>query len=400
MDCIVVGGGIVGCTVATLLSREGLSCCVVELRENVPFDENITDPRALTVTHASRNILTACGVWEHIPPGRIGHFSRIYVWDENGDGDIHFNAADICRKNLGYVIEQSVIESVFREVMAGDKTIIRECPASVESIAATDSKITVNLNNGHQIDAKLLLAADGAGSTIRNLAGIAYPAHDYRQTAVACVVNTESGHDHIARQRFLTDGPLAFLPMADLHRCGIVWSTTPEHADQLLSMDETLFNEMLADAFEHRLGHIISSENRSGFPLQHAQAECYCRPRLALVGDAAHTIHPLAGQGANLGLLDAACLSEIIINAFKMGRDIGNYHVLRKYERWRKGDNYVMLKIMQGFKTLFGNQTLFLRQLRNTGLNLTDQISPLKRFIMLHASGLSGDLPLIARNRQ
>ena len=392
VDCIIVGGGIVGSTVATLLSREGISCCVVEVRENVPLDDKIIDPRALTITHASRNILATCGVWEQIPVDRTGNFDQIYVWDENGGGEIRFDAADICRKNLGYVVEQSIIESVFRELIAQDKTIIRECPASVESMTTTDSEITVYLNNDHQISAKLLLAADGAGSSIRNLAGIAYPSHDYRQTAIACVVSTELSHEHTARQRFLTNGPLAFLPMADLKRCGIVWSTSPDHAQHLLSLDELSFNEVL--------GNIIASGNRTGFPLRHAQAENYCCHRLALAGDAAHTIHPLAGQGANLGLLDAACLAEVILDAFKKGRDIGGYRVLRKYERWRKGDNLVMLKIMQGFKTLFGHQSLFIRRLRNAGLSLTDQIFPLKQWIMHHATGLSGDLPIIARNKQ
>jgi 2-octaprenylphenol hydroxylase len=186
--------------------------------------------------------------------------------------------------------------------------------------------------------------------------------------------------------------------MADPHQCGIVWSTTPDHAKSLIKMDEDSFHKALAEAFTHTLGNIVSSGPRACFPLQHSQSEHYCQPRLALIGDAAHTVHPLAGQGANMGLLDAATLAEVLIEARNKHKDIGAYPVLRRYERWRKGENFLMIKVLQGLKYLFESQLVSVRHLRNIGLDVTDMLTPVKYSIMRHAMGLSGDLPVFARN--
>ena len=185
--------------------------------------------------------------------------------------------------------------------------------------------------------------------------------------------------------------------MAAANRCGFVWSTATGHAEELMAMDEETFNHAITDAFAQRLGRVTHSVSRASFPLQHAQAGCYCQPRLALIGDAAHVIHPLAGQGANMGLLDAAVLAEVILKEIARNRDPGSYPVLRRYERWRRGENYLMLKVLQGLKNLFASRSAAVCYLRNTGLDLTDMLFPVKHSIMRHAMGLAGDLPDFAR---
>ena len=395
-DVIIVGGGLAGSTLAGLLAGSGIRCLIIEERKEAPDTDNI-DPRTLAITRASENIIKATGAWQLLPAERIGYFRRMYVWDEQGEGNIGFDSADLCEPTLGYIIEQTVLERAVRQAIKQNNLITWCQPAQIQAFEITDQSVIVQLADGNTLTAALVTGADGARSVIRNLAGIQYPAHDYHQHAVACIVETEKSHDSVARQRFLVNGPLAFLPMADANHCGVVWSTTPDHAGRLLAMDENTFNRELAESFAFTLGNIISSNLRTRFPLQHAQASHYCQPRLALIGDAAHCVHPLAGQGANLGLLDAASLSDVIIDACCRDRDPGDYMVLRKYERWRKGENFLMLKVLEGFKMLFESRLASVRFLRNFGMELTDMAVPLKHAIMRHAMGLSGDLPSVAR---
>jgi len=213
---------------------------------------------------------------------------------------------------------------------------------------------------------------------------------------VVANVRTAVPHQETAWQRFLPTGPLAFLPLHD-GRCSIVWSTTPEQADSLLALDERDFGAALAEAFDWRLGAIVEVGPRTAFPLRLQHAHAYVQPGIALIGDAAHVVHPLAGQGVNLGLLDAATLAEVVSDAVAAGQDFASLKTLRRYERWRKGDNLLMLGVMDGFKRLFGNTLPPVRLLRNVGLNLTDAAGPLKNLIARRAMGLAGDLPKLAR---
>ena len=407
VDILIVGAGVAGASFAAILKDSGISCALVEAAPSskdkssqTRIDTNIEqyiDPRALALTHASKNILQSIGAWDEIPQDRTGVFRKMHVWDENGLGEVNFNSTDISEPIMGYIVEQKLVESALETVLNKSEHITWFRPAEAKLLGTEKDKICLGLSDGRQLSARLLVAADGQSSAIRRLAGINFKTHEYHQHALACVVETELPHMEVARQRFLRSGPLAFLPMAKANQCGIVWSTTPEHAAELKAMDEEAFNKNLAEAFDYEAGDIIKTGPRATFPLARAQVEEYCRPRLALVGDAAHRIHPLAGQGANLGLLDVACLAEVIIQAREKGRDIGAFSVLRKYERWRKGENSTMMMTMEGFKYLFENKTPAVSWLRNAGMDMFDSMKPVKHEVMKHAMGLSGDLPDIAR---
>jgi 2-polyprenylphenol 6-hydroxylase len=403
VDIIIVGAGVVGASFAAILKDSGISCALVEAEPTSKNKDSQTkidpyiDPRALALTQASKNILQSIGAWDEIPQDRIGHFRKMHVWDENGLGEVNFNSADVSEPIMGYIVEQKVVESALEKILNKTEYLNWYRPVEAKSLETEKDKICLGLDDGRQLSARLLVAADGQSSTIRRLAGINFKTHEYYQHALACVVETELPHQEIARQRFLSRGPLAFLPMAKANQCGIVWSTTPEHAAELKSMGEKAFNRILSEAFAYQAGDIIKTGPRATFPLARAQADEYCRPRLALVGDAAHRIHPLAGQGANMGLLDVASLAEIILQAKVQDRDIGALSVLRKYERWRKGENSTMMMTMEGFKYLFENKSAAVSWLRNVGMDVFDSMKPIKHEVMKRAMGLVGDLPDIAR---
>jgi 2-octaprenylphenol hydroxylase len=318
------------------------------------------------------------------------------VWDAGGAGSIRFDCADIGEQQLGHIVENRVMQHVLFERARGFATLTLHCPAAVNTLAPRDGLIRIGLADGGALDARLVVGADGAASRVRQLAGIGTRGWNYDQQALVATVATELPHEETAWQRFLPQGPLAFLPLRD-GRSSIVWSTDPGRAQELLRLAETGFMAQLADAFGRRLGAITAVSGRGAFPLRLQHANTYIAPRLALVGDAAHTIHPLAGQGVNLGLLDAAALAETVLDAAAAGADIGARGVLRRYERWRKGDNLQMMLAMDGFKRMFGSASPVLRAARNLGLDLADSAAPLKHAIIRRAMGLRGDLPRLAR---
>jgi 2-octaprenylphenol hydroxylase len=319
------------------------------------------------------------------------------VWDAHSDGRIRFDSAALAESTLGYIVEQRVLCAALGERLQQLPNVTVMRPASLLSWKMSAHRLEVTLDDGRQFSARLVVGADGAGSRVRTLAGIGYERSGYNQEAIVCNVRTELPHGDTARQRFLPDGPLAFLPLDDPNMSSIVWSTTPARARQLLAMSAPDFGSELATAFEHRLGRVLEAGPRAAFELAKARAESYVQPRIALAGDAAHSIHPLAGQGANLGLLDAAVLAEVVGDAAAAGTDIGAPRTLRRYERWRRGENLFMQATMDGLKQLFGSELAVVRRLRGAGLFLTDRCEPAKDLIMRRAMGLSGDLPAAAR---
>lgn len=400
-DIVIAGGGMVGACLACALGNSPFRIAIVEGRRPQDVDvryEDEADPRVSAITRASQRVFSSLGAWQGMADRRVSPFREMRVWDAAGSGAIHFDSADIAEDTLGYIVENRVIQTALWERMRSFDNVEPICGATVSSLAFETDAVRVGLADGRMIDAKLVVAADGADSRVRSLAGIATYGWSYDQKAVVATVKTERPHRETAWQRFLPDGPLAFLPLKD-GCCSIVWSTAPERADQLVRLDEADFLAQLQYAFGNALGRMEHAGPRLALPLRLQHATDYVKPRLALVGDAAHTIHPLAGQGVNLGLLDAATLAEVLLDAGAAKRDIGAYHVLRRYERWRKGDNLTMMAAMDGFKRLFGSRIPPVQWARNLGLGLTDAMPAAKRLIMRHAMGLEGDLPRLARNR-
>ncbi|MBU0499760.1 MAG: UbiH/UbiF/VisC/COQ6 family ubiquinone biosynthesis hydroxylase [Gammaproteobacteria bacterium] len=397
-DLIIVGGGMVGAALACALGREGFRIALIEGREpQRQWPSGEIDQRVSALTRASQNILTNLGAWPRMAGMRLSPYQRMEVWDAGSNGCIHFDCAEIGEPNLGHIVENRVTQLALWQEMAGMAAIERFCPAHAESIDLAARTLT--LADGRILHAGLIIAADGRDSHIRHMAGIAVRGWAYDQHALVATLTPAGDHRQTAWQRFLPTGPLALLPLDD-GRCSIVWSSSPEESARLMELEEKEFLRLLTKASEGRLGEMLATGPRAVFPLRLQHALSYVRPGLALVGDAAHAIHPLAGQGVNLGLLDAATLAQCLIKGRSAGRQPGVIRDLRRYERSRKGDNMAMLAAMDAFKRLFSNRDRLLGLMRGLGLNLADRVPFLNRFFMRQALGLEGELPPLAKRLQ
>lgn len=395
-DVVIVGGGMVGATLGCALARQGRRIAVIEAREPAPFDPAADyDLRVSAISRASQRIFEHLGAWPGMLARRASPYAHMHVWDATGNGEIHFDCAELGEPNLGHIIENRVIQDALLERLKHEDNVSWLCPASLAALTVEADGARLTLEDGRELRTPLVVGADGARSKVRELAGIDVARQAYGQRGVVATVATEKPHAATAWQRFLPTGPLAFLPLAD-GRCSIVWSADDARAEALMAMDDASFARELGAAFGHRLGGIVSVSPRAAFPLAGSQAAAYVRPRIALVGDAAHTIHPLAGQGANLGFLDAAALADVLAGV-PAGGDLGHHALLRRYERARRGDNVLTMRAMEGFKLLFGNDLAPLTWLRNTGLALTNRAGPVKHELIRRAMGLSGERPTLAR---
>jgi len=375
-DVIIVGGGMVGATLACALAAQHRSVAIIEAFEPEPYSPGDGfELRVSAISRASQRVFENLDVWSLVEQRRMAAYDRMVVWDEGTAG----------------IIQTALLEKI---AILDDVDLL--CPERVEKISYHEDRVVVDLESGVQLESALLVGADGARSQVRQGAGIGHSVvRDYGQKAIVCVVRTEKPHEYTAWQRFLDTGPLAFLPLPDVHYSSIVWSADNDYADALMALSDEDFMARMGMAFEYRLGGVTWTSERAAFPLRGTQAEHYVLPRLALVGDAAHTIHPLAGQGVNLGLLDAAALAEVLDGEHDPGRLL----TLRRYERARRGENTIMMHSMEGFQRLFGSQLPVVSMLRGMGLSLVDRTPMLKQQFMYQAMGVAGERPLLARPR-
>lgn len=409
-DLVVVGGGMVGSALARACSGKGLRIALIETRApRRDWPPGEIDLRVSALSRASQRILERLGAWSRIAVLGANPYRRMCVWDALGGGSIAFDAQALGEPDLGHIIENRVIQLALWETLESSPDIRLFCPASIADLIGNDTErhdtdvqagggqgMQLVLGDGQIVQARLLVAADGRDSLIRELVGIQTDGWDYDQRAIVATVRPQDWHQETAWQRFLPAGPLALLPLAD-GRCSVVWSATQERAEELLALNEAAFSAEITEASEARLGRLVLEGPRAAFPLRLQHAKRYVLPGVALVGDAAHAVHPLAGQGVNLGFLDAAELAAAIDLALARGRDIAGLWTLRHYERARCGDNMAMLGAMDLIKRLFSNDVPPLAALRSLGLTLTDHVDPLKHLFMARALGLGRNLPPLAK---
>lgn len=403
-DIVIAGGGMVGLALACALRDSSYKVALIEARE-FPAATQVSgeapkdfEPRVSALTVASQQYFTQLGVWQGIVDQRACGFDSMHVWDAAGSAEIDFKARELRQPLLGHIVENRVTTQALWAAVQASQNITLYCPQSVQGVdfsgfvlTGSDRKpVTMQLQNAEALTAQLLVAADGGQSGIRQLAGFATREWSYGQQAIVTTVRTELAHCHTAWQRFLPTGPLAFLPLpgSDQNCCSIVWSVTNEHADTLIALDDSAFATALANAFEHRLGGVQDVAPRYSFPLQQRHSTRYVKPGVALLGDAAHVIHPLAGQGANLGIQDVQVLAQELQRAAVRGLSPGSIAVLERYQRRRMGSNLLMMGAVEGFKRLFEESSLPVRWLRNAGMRRLNTLAPVKNHIMRQAMGL------------
>ncbi|MCG8609074.1 MAG: UbiH/UbiF/VisC/COQ6 family ubiquinone biosynthesis hydroxylase [Pseudomonadales bacterium] len=413
-DIVIVGGGMIGATLALALSRldcrimliEGQSLeklsTIASAQTGMPSVHNY-DPRVSALTAASQQLFEGLGVWQNMVTQQVSPYRHMSVWDADGTGHIEFDAADMHQASLGFIVENRVVVSALYEKLLQDRKVDLLFGRRVRSIEPPQADApgrggrVLLLDDGAQVSCNLLVGADGAQSQVRNLVSIPTREWDYEHHGIVATVETALPHNATAWQRFMGSGPIAFLPLSDSlgsqRYCSIVWSATPDIADELMACDEDEFCSRLAAALELRLGAVTNVSARYRFPLRQRHAKYYFKEGVVLVGDAAHTIHPLAGQGANLGLLDVAVLADELIRSQRRGVAISDSSILQRYQRRRMGPNLAMMGVMEGFKQLFAKEDLGLRWLRNTGMKWLNRTPFIKNEIVSQAMGLNVRMP-------
>jgi len=403
-DIIVAGGGMVGAMTALAFARCDLHVAVIEKKDPPPFDSGKHDIRVSAISHATLEMLRAVGAWDSILEARVCPYKRMLVWDSESTAKTSFNSADVGYRQLGFIVENSLIQFALWQQLRELQHVEFHCPDSVTALELQQDAASLTLDSRKTIHAELIVAADGANSMLRSLAGIKTDGESYQQNALVATVKTEIPQQDITWQRFTDTGPQAFLPLAG-NRASMVWYHTESRIAELKALDEADFIEAMETEFPDKLGGLESVEQRGSFPLQWCHANQYVKPHFALVGDAAHAVHPLAGQGVNLGMLDAATLVQCVMDGIAEGRAPGDLRILRRYERWRKPSNHIMIKALDGIQQAFqprGSSEIqigVLKAARTAALRIADNVGPINKTLIRSAMGLSGELPELALGR-
>lgn len=394
LDVIVVGAGVTGLTVAALLAGgsqpEDLRITLLDASarpEYEPADD--VGLRVSAISMGSATLLDAIGAWPIVEATRVSAFDHMRVWDEaaspDGPSTLRFDADEFAVPHLGYIVENGLLQHALMSVLDQTRVAYR-FDTRFESLESCGRGYEVILDDGERLYADLVIAADGARSRVRTSAGIDLNTHAYEQTAFVTHVETQKPHAETAWQRFLRSGPIGLLPLAD-GRVSVVWTTTPAEAQSAQDCSDDALGSMLSYATDYVLGDLTVAGPRGTFPLVAQHAQQYVTHGIALIGDAAHTVHPLAGQGANLGLADASTLADVILDAQSNGEYAADRPVLRRYERARKGENAAMMHFMTGLNRLFASDSVLLGEIRRAGMTLFNRSGPIRQRIVKVALG-------------
>ena len=399
-DILISGGGMVGLPLGLALAHGGLSTVIADAAPPARVVDPKFDGRVSALAYASVRMLMALGVWEALGP-HAQPIREILVTDgkagqPSSPFSLHFDAAEVGADSLGHIAENRHIRSSLHDAVARQSNLTLLTPASVKSLTVSAGGAVARLADGEEISAALVIAADGRDSPLRAEMGVQVIGWSYPQTGIVATVEHERPHNGVAYEHFLPSGPFAILPMTG-NRSSLVWTEAKSKAPALLALDEDGFNQELSRRFGAHLGKTHVAGPRWSYPLSFHLARDFVRPRFALAGDCAHGIHPIAGQGLNLGLKDAAALAEVLLDAARLGCDVGALDTLKRYERWRRFDSFALAASTDALNRLFSNDIAPLRHLRDLGLGIVDSIGPARRFFMRHAGGDVGKLPRLMK---
>lgn len=398
IDVVIVGGGMVGAALACSLGGSRLKVAVVEAQTPEPFSaDQPHDLRVSALSIASKNILETVGAWEGVTSRRFCPFRRMRVWESSGDTT--FDSTDISYPELGYIVENRITQLALLDRLREFANVELLMPQVIKKIDYDGSQSCVTLESGRELQAKLLVAADGGHSRVRQAVGLGVTSWDYNQHALVIYIETAYPQQDITWQRFVSSGPQAFLPLTGNY-ASIVWYQSPDEVRRLQALPFEQLRAELVAAFPDCLGEVKQVLGVASFPLRRQHAQAYVKQGVALVGDAAHMINPLAGQGVNIGLLDAAALAEVVVDAHGRGKNFADVSVLRRYEAMRRNENLKMMTVMDVFYRSFSNDILPVKLLRNLGLGLAQRITPARNKVMKAAMGLEGRLPKLARGQR
>ncbi len=402
-EVLIVGGGLVGLTLAAGLGRAGIDTVVVDREPPQESAEDRFDGRGSAIAYGSSRVLDGIGLWPLIE-AEAQPILDIRVSDGDSRLFLHYDHAQVGDHPLGYIVENRVTRRGLYRLLQEIPRVRLIAPATVEGISLDRTGVTARIAGGSEIQARLAIAADGRASPMRGWAGIGVTQWSYGQTGIVCTLAHERPNRGIAHERFLPAGPFAVLPLIPLadgtHRSSLVWTERSELAPLMMKLSDDEFSAEIQRRFGDGLGRIRVLGGRWAYPLGLLQADRFADTRLALVGDAAHAMHPIAGQGLNLGLRDVAALLEAVVDAYRLGLDIGGAAVLDRYQRWRRFDTVALLSVTDCLNRMFSNDFPPLRLVRDMGLGLVNEIPALQRFFMRHAMGLVGDLPRLVRGEK